>query len=459
MPYKLERLPRNRRGEYGIKARIPGVAAKSFRGRTPHEVEQAANQWAGQMESGKDQPAAETTLSEYRDEYLGRAEWRRATRQKNDALWTKYIEPEFGDYGLKEIRKRDIANWMVGLKKDGLSANVRKLALGHLQAMLTDAVVHEALDVAPDTRSDKPKVKPARGIALSIDQLATLEKVMPPRYRAPTRVAAGCGLRMGELTALKLDDVDFAQGLIRIDEAHQRGSGGDVLDETKTESSNRTIPLDRVVAIPLQQHLDLYGPSDDGFIFTATRPSGARLTYNAFQTAFSKAVARLERASGFPHATPHDLRHSFGSHLLNLGVAPARVAQLMGHANAKVTLEVYAHSIPGDDKVRQAMAEMARQYGLPDPPPALQSWTPTASLALPTTTGVFRRICALPTCRMEFEDDSPQHQMLYHSPECRKEAGRMRKAGGRLARYCTRCGGELPSGTDGRKPYHDVCPT
>ncbi|SFO32540.1 Phage integrase family protein [Geodermatophilus obscurus] len=82
---------------------------------------------------------------------------------------------------------------------------------------------------------------------LSVEQVAALARAMPERYRAMVFTQAGLGLRIGELLALRAQDVDFVRRSVRIEWQSTQGSKGE-RSEPKTPRSRRTIPLPRLVA-------------------------------------------------------------------------------------------------------------------------------------------------------------------------------------------------------------------
>jgi len=102
---------------------------------------------------------------------------------------------------------------------------------------------------------------------LSVEQVAALAEAMPERYRTMVLAQASLGLRIGELLALRVEDVDFLRRTVRIEWQFTQGSNGE-RSEPKTPRSKRTVPLPRVVADALAAHLAAYPAAEDGTIFT-----------------------------------------------------------------------------------------------------------------------------------------------------------------------------------------------
>ena len=167
-------------------------------------------------------------------------------------------------------------------------------------------------------------------------------------------VAAYSGCRQGELLGLRWDDLSLDQATLTVQRTLLGASGGlPAFGEPKTERSRRTItvPPEAVAALRTQRARQaqarlLLGPAytDLGLVFATQvgRPLLARNVTRAFKVA-------LERA-GLPKATRfHDLRHAHATALIAAGVPIPVVSARLGHANAAITLSVYAHVVPGQD--------------------------------------------------------------------------------------------------------------
>ncbi len=153
-------------------------------------------------------------------------------------------------------------------------------------------------------------------------------------------VAAGTGLRPGELFGLEAADVDFLRRTVRVDrQLNERRQ----LAPLKTRASYRTVPLPEVVADELAQHLARAGRRE-GLIFAGHDGQPARL--NTFTVAWRRAVVAAEATAGL---CLHDLRHSYASALIAAGESVKPVQVRMGHASAMVTLDVYGHLWPDSD--------------------------------------------------------------------------------------------------------------
>ncbi|MCX5923850.1 MAG: tyrosine-type recombinase/integrase [Candidatus Dependentiae bacterium] len=156
----------------------------------------------------------------------------------------------------------------------------------------------------------------------------------PLRDRAMLETLYATGVRCSELTGMKLSDIDFDQKSILI-----TGKGNKqrivLFGEKAKEKMLRYLREERV--IDLQNH-------DNDYFFVST--SGNKFMDRSLQDIFSKLSKKL------PHKkilTPHKLRHSFATHLLNAGMNLRALQELLGHASLSTT-ERYTHIATKDLK-------------------------------------------------------------------------------------------------------------
>jgi integrase/recombinase XerC len=178
-------------------------------------------------------------------------------------------------------------------------------------------------------------VNPAEGMAtpraekylprtLSVDQAFALLDGVPTgsplslRDRAILETLYSCGLRIGELTTLNIGSIDLPQRLVR------------VLGKGRKE---RIVPMGSKAATALEHYLATRGAvADEAALFANHR--GGRLTPRSIQR---KLKEQLRSARLLIDATPHSLRHSFATHLLDSGADLRSIQELLGHASLSTT--------------------------------------------------------------------------------------------------------------------------
>jgi integrase len=177
------------------------------------------------------------------------------------------------------------------------------------------------------------------------------------RLEALFTVALGLGLRQGEILGLTWDAVDLRGGILQVRTNLQRVNGVFALRRPKSMQSRRTIVLPALLIQALQEHQDRQ---------ETERRAAADPAWNAWRLVFCTApgqpydgpnvtryAQRLLVQAGLPRLTFHELRHSCASLLAAQGVPDHEIARLLGHTDARLTMNVYVH---GYDEGRQRMA-------------------------------------------------------------------------------------------------------
>lgn len=169
--------------------------------------------------------------------------------------------------------------------------------------------------------------------------LAALDAHSDPRTALALRIALACGLRLGECLGLQWQDLDLEAALLSVNRTYSHNR----VSEPKTYSSRRTVPIPNASLERMRAYRAWYTetfgePHPEAWVFPGSadgRPLG-------YQTPW-KALQRIAERLGLPRPRVHDLRHSYGSHLLANGAPLELVSERMGHANANITLGVYRH--------------------------------------------------------------------------------------------------------------------
>lgn len=155
------------------------------------------------------------------------------------------------------------------------------------------------------------------------------------------------GLRIGEACGLKWDDIDLAGQTLTVNRTVQRMTvdGSSVLKELapKSESSRRSIPLPSFLA---KQLCELKSRSDSPYVLST---NGHAMDPRNFQYRYKKILRR----AGVGYANAHTLRHTFSVRALEAGFDIKTLSEILGHADASVTMKTYAHSL--DEHKRTSM--------------------------------------------------------------------------------------------------------
>lgn len=291
-----------------------------------------------------------TTVAEYARRWAAARPHRPSTERRVTSLIETHIAgTPLGSRRLAGVMPSDVQSWVTDRSKL-LAPSTLRLLVSLLRSVYAAAVLDRLVGSSPVVRLQLPIDRRPRVVPLTVDQVRDLAAAMPARNRAMVLTQAGLGLRMGELLALRAQDVDFLRRTARVE--WQIAPGAKTRSEPKTPRSRRTLPLPQMVAEALAEHMRRWPPAEDGSFFTTKTGAVYRHDYYGSQI-FAAAVRRAELPEG---TTSHDLRHHYASVLLAAGESVVAVAERLGHENATLVLSTYGHLMPdSEDRTRRAI--------------------------------------------------------------------------------------------------------
>jgi integrase len=294
--------------------------------------------------------ADRTTVADYARQWALNRPHRATTARRVDSIIRVHIAgTSLGQQRLVAVRPSDVQAWATG-RAAVLSPSTLRTVCGVLQSVFRAAAQDRLIASSPVVRLVLPPNQRPRVTPLTVEEVQRLAHALPARNAAMVIVQAGLGLRLGELLALRLKNVDFLRRTVSIVE--QIAPGTQQRTEPKTPRSRRILPMPDVVALALAQHVAEFPPGPDGTIFTTRAGRPYRHDYYG-SGIFRRGVKAAGLAEG---TTSHDLRHHYASVLLAAGESVVAVAERLGHENATLVLKVYGHLMPGrEDHTRQAI--------------------------------------------------------------------------------------------------------
>jgi len=294
-----------------------------------------------------DPKSGRVTVTAYAKEWCDRRKWAPSTRDRIDRELRLYILPTFGKRSLASLRRAHIEECATQLS---LAPSSARIVFETLSNMLRAAVDDGRLARNPAAGARITKVPTPPFVPLTVEQVGAVVRAAAEHIGAAAVVAAGTGLRQGELFGLALDRVDFLRRELRVDQQlWTPPRGGPFLKSPKSDNSYRTIALSTITVETLSAHVARFGPGQHNLVFhTDGRPVGRSMA--------SKYVRLAVRGAGLEGYTWHDLRHHHASVLLSNGVSPALVAERLGH-DVKTLLSTYAHVIRADDDRVRAIVD------------------------------------------------------------------------------------------------------
>ena len=261
--------------------------------------------------------ASPRTLANYRDALAAYRCWRGGSFRS----WRDEMADDFRDY-------------LFALMKQGMKRATIRLRFAALRSFYKFLVLRRGMGRSPVAEVQLPKPERGLPVVLSIaqiDELLAMPLKLPLDKKSPTwlplRDAAilelfySCGLRISELLALDVRDVDFI---------------GETVKVTGKGSKERIVPVGGPAVSAIQRYRQEAAVTS-GPLFLSKRRT--RITQQAVDLLLRKYL----KYSGIPFAiSPHKLRHSFATHLLDAGADLRSVQALLGHASLSTT-QIYTH--------------------------------------------------------------------------------------------------------------------
>ena len=284
-------------------------------------------------------------------------------------LMRRYVIPVIGPVPLNDLTREHIDAVLLAAAPR-LNANTARLLRAVLGIALHRAERWEITGARNVVRlTDPPRVEPEERILLQpSDARRLLEVAAGDRLGIVYVLALFCGLRRGEILALRWRDIDLDKREIHVrNTLHEEKGGRFRLGEAKSLTSRRCISMSATVSAALAKHRerqikDLDAPGTNvssavDWALIVTSHIGKPLSRSTLRGSFH----RLLRAAGLPCIRFHDLRHACASILLGEGVPAQTVANYLGHSEVKTTLNIYGHVTKS--QTRDAAITMDRALG------------------------------------------------------------------------------------------------
>lgn len=335
-------------GRYQCRVQINGKP-RFFTGTTASIAREKMKAWLRSAEAAD--PAkleGHTSVSNLLDSYLMRVKESKADRtyRSYDSVVRHHIKPRIGFLDPAKVTSKHISAMLDDMKRSPIAIKgtprhgKAKRLIGVRTRELAYVIVGAAFKaLAPDLLSgvEVPKAKPQEMQPWKGEEasrfLAYVERSGDP-HKTLYRVALRTGARKGELLALRVSDFDAKAGHIRITKSYNEKLRQD--GPTKTPSSRRSIALSSETAGAMKKHVLATGVREDDRLFPVR---DVRL--------LTKNMQRAMRAAGVPVIRFHDLRHTFATLALAARVPFKVVSEMLGHKSVKLTLDTYAHTLPG----------------------------------------------------------------------------------------------------------------
>jgi integrase len=318
------------------------------------------------------------TASQFLDRWLDyvRSRVSAKSHERYVDLCRKNIGPLLGRVALTKLQPVQISDAYAKALASGHRKANRGLSprtVHHLHRIfkqaLKQAVRWQLIARNPADLVEPPKVE--RQALRTYDLAQTVElltAMRETRMYIPTTLAVLCGLRRGEIAALRWRHVDLAGAAIAVVESVEETKAGVRCKETKT-GRGRSVALSPTTVDALKawrtkqaEELLRVGTRPNGDTFVVTQADGAPLRPRSLTHEWVRLLAR----TNLPRLRFHDLRHAHATHLLAAGVHPKVASERLGHSKVGITLDLYSHVMPGmqEDAVLKVEAALKAARGL-----------------------------------------------------------------------------------------------
>ena len=289
-------------------------------------------------------------------------------------LCRKNLVPLLGGLPLSKLQPANIsqayAKALTSGRRDG-QGGLSPRTVTHIHRVLREALQQalrwQLLARNPADAVKPPKVERGKMHTYDIGQTATLlTKLRGNRMFIPTVLAVLCGLRRGEISAVRWGQVDFDAGHISVEQSAEQTKQG-VRYKPPKSGRARTVAMSGTVATELRAHRITQAEellrlgvrlSDESFV--VAQADGTPLQPNTLTHNWAIECAK----TGLPRIRYHDLRHAHATHLLSSGVHPKVASERLGHAKVGITLDLYSHVLPGMQADAAAKVDASLQEAL-----------------------------------------------------------------------------------------------
>ncbi len=267
---------------------------------------------------------SENTIAAYRNDLTGLVDFARkeASKQGSAPSWANF-------------NRQSMLSYMLELKERGYVATTIARKVAAARSFFSFLVSEGIIKVDPTENMNSPSVGkalpkpiPINQVRLLLEQPAKLTTAEAKRDRAMLELLYASGMRISELVALNLGDVN---------------TEGDYFVRCFGKGrKERIIPLYEQIAVTIKKYIEedrsklAHGRKEEALFLNAR---GERLTRQGF---WQKLKEYAKSAGLDDKISPHTLRHSFATHMLNGGADLRSVQELLGHANISTT-QVYTH--------------------------------------------------------------------------------------------------------------------
>ncbi|WP_287154458.1 site-specific integrase [Candidatus Solincola tengchongensis] len=282
------------------------------------------------------------SFSEFASQYLEdkKAELKPSTYKDYRQVLGNHILPFFKRTHLSQVTPARVQDFLRHLQKKGVSPATTGKVYRVLKSLLRRAIALEYLDRDPTIGIRPPRVERKEMDFLERDEVEALLEASEGDIHDIIALAVFTGMRQGEILALRWQDIDYRNGIIRVVRSFSPANG---FSDLKSEKSRRAVPLIPRLADIFQKRYESMGRPDPDSLVFPTEAGTPKDRNNLISREFEPALL----SAGIRKIRFHDLRHTYASLAIASGADPKGLQSVLGYSSITVTMDTYGHLFPG----------------------------------------------------------------------------------------------------------------
>ena len=337
-----------------------------------------------EYEQGRYQEDEKMTVKEYLDRWLtdfAKISVRRSTYESYEWSINKHIVPNIGLVRLQKLKPVEIQKMLATMSTTKLSKTSVRYIYNVLNIALNRAVKCQILAANPCVAVEPPRKEKYKATAYNRAELLELIRVASgTKLLLPITLAAGCGLRRGEVCGLRWQDIIMDQNMLFVRHSLDRPEKGKLeLLPVKTDHSERAVRLPALLTEVLKEVQaaqaltkaapdSLYKDQDFVYAWDDGGPVDPDFLDKQFRELLSEHQLKKLRF--------HDLRHTHATLLLLEHVSIKVISERLGHSSTNITQDIYSHVLPEMQLEAANAIDRVLAPITPDPPQPPQPTTP-----------------------------------------------------------------------------------